>query len=112
MAVRLIERHEDRRRGHTAEVDRPSWTLLSNHGHVLVCLALDPQVRIRDMATQVGITERGVQLIIRDLVEAGFVEASRVGRRNSYTVSPEHRLRHPVEAHVRVGDFLDLFRIS
>ena len=90
-------------------MDGPSWTLMSNHGHVLVCLALDPEVRMRDVATQVGITERAVQLIIRDLVDAGFVVANRVGRRNSYTLSPEPRLRHPVEAHVRVGEFLDLF---
>lgn len=91
-------------------MDGPSWTLLSNHGHVLVCLALDPQLRMRDVATQVGITERAVQLIIRDLVKAGFVVASRVGRRNSYTVLRAQQLRHPIEAHVRVGEFLDLFR--
>lgn len=90
-------------------MDGSSWTLLSNHGHVLVCLALDPQVRMREVAERVGITERAVQLIIRDLVEAGFVVASRVGRRNSYAVSPHHRLRHPVEAHVEVGEFVALF---
>jgi DNA-binding MarR family transcriptional regulator len=95
---------------HTARVKDPSWTLLSNHGHVLVHLALDPEARMRDIATRVGITERAVQLIIGDLIEEGFVVVTRVGRRNSYTLSPEHRFRHPLEAHVRVGDFLDLFR--
>ena len=84
--------------------------MLSNHGHVLVCLALDPGVRMRDVATSVGITERAVQLIISDLIDAGFVAVERVGRRNSYTLSSEQRFRHPLEAHVRVGDFLDLFR--
>jgi DNA-binding MarR family transcriptional regulator len=91
-------------------VKEPSWTLLSNHGHVLVYLALDPEARMRDIATRVGITERAVQLIIGDLIDAGFVVVTRVGRRNSYTLSSEHRFRHPLEAHVRVGDFLDLFR--
>ena len=65
---------------------------------------------MRDVATRVGITERAVQLIISDLIEANFVVAARVGRRNSYTVSSEQRFRHPLEAHVRVGQFLDLFR--
>jgi len=65
---------------------------------------------MRDVATRVGITERAVQLIISDLIQAGFVEVTRVGRRNSYTVSPEQRFRHPLEAHVKVGNFLDLFR--
>ena len=88
----------------------PSWTLLSNHGNVLVHLALDREARMRDIATRVGITERAVQLIISDLIDAGYVVVTRVGRRNSYTLSSEHRLRHPLEAHVQVGDFLDLFR--
>ena len=85
--------------------------MLSNHGHVLVYLALDPEARMRDVATKVGITERAVQLIIGDLIDAGFVVVTRVGRRNSYTLAPEQRFRHPLEAHVPVGEFLDLFRV-
>jgi predicted transcriptional regulator len=86
------------------------WTLLSNHGHVLVCLALDPDMRMREVAQRVGITERAVQLIVHDLTEAGFVSAERVGRRNRYTLSTTSVFRHPLEAHVRVEQFLDLVR--
>lgn len=86
----------------------PGWTFLSNHGHVLVCLAADPDARMRDVAARVGITERAVQMIVGDLEEAGFVIRERVGRRNRYTVVKQGRFRHALEAHVRVGDFLDL----
>jgi predicted transcriptional regulator len=91
-------------------MESPSWTLLSNHGHVLVCLALDPEVRMRDVAARVGITERAVQVIIRDLVEAGMVVATKVGRRNRYTVIRSQKFRHPLEAHVQIGPFTDLVR--
>lgn len=91
-------------------VDVPAWTLLSNHGHVLVCLALDPEIRMRDVATRVGITERAVQQIVRDLSEGGFVITERVGRRNRYTLVPGARFRHPLESHVRFGQFADLVR--
>lgn len=85
-----------------------AWTFLSNHGHVLVALAADPRARMRDVAVRVGITERAVQMIVRDLEEAGYVVRQRVGRRNRYTVVRRGRFRHPLEEHVRVGDFLDL----
>lgn len=85
-----------------------TWTFLSNHGHVLVALALDPEVRMRDVAEQVGITERAVQLITRDLQDEGFVVARRVGRRNHYTVVRSQRFRHPLEAHLGIGSFTDL----
>ena len=88
----------------------PAWTLLSNHGHVLVCLALDPEVRMRDVAIQVGITERAVQMIIHDLVEAGLVVATKIGRRNRYTVVRSQTFRHPLEAGVHIGAFTDLVR--
>lgn len=89
-------------------VSESSWTLLSNHGHVLVCLSLDPDMRMRDVAERVGVTERAVQLIVRDLTDAGFISTERVGRRNRYTLARSSRFRHPLEEHVRVGDFLDL----
>lgn len=85
-----------------------TWTFLSNHGHVLVCLGRDPDVRIRDVADQVGITERAVQQIIADLEEAGYVVRTRTGRRNRYRVRRAGRFRHPLEQQVRVGEFLDL----
>lgn len=85
---------------------------MSNHGHVLVCLALDPEVRMRDIADQVGITERAVQLIVRDLQEEGFVVTHKVGRRNRYAVVNSQRFRHPLESDVRIGAFTDLVRDS
>ena len=84
------------------------WTFLSNHGHVLVSLARDPDIRLRDVADAVGITERAVQQIVRDLAEQGYVHKERVGRRNHYQVVREAGFRHDLEAHVHLGEFLDL----
>lgn len=85
-----------------------SWTFLTNHAHVLLCLAAEPDVRLRDVAETVGITERAVQHIVSDLAAAGVVERTREGRRNRYTVHPEAPLRHPVEAHRHVADLVAL----
>lgn len=85
-----------------------AWTFLSNHGHVLVALALDSRARLRDIAGQVGVTERAVQMIVADLVEAGVVEKRRAGRRNEYLIQREATFRHPLEAATSVGEFLDL----
>lgn len=85
-----------------------SWTFLSNHGHVLMCIAQDPQVRVRDIAESVGITERSVTGILADLEDAGVIEKVRDGRRNSYLVKRRVKLRHPLEAHRTVGSLIDL----
>jgi uncharacterized membrane protein len=82
------------------------WTFLSNHGHVLVCLAQHPDARLRDVAQAVGITERAVQKIVSDLEQAGVVAREREGRRNRYRLHPERPLRHPIEAHRTVGALL------
>lgn len=87
---------------------REGWTFLSNHSHVLVCLGRDPDARLRDVAERVGITERSAQQIVADLEAAGYLERTRVGRRNRYAVQPDGRLRHPLESGVRVGDLLAL----
>jgi DNA-binding IscR family transcriptional regulator len=84
------------------------WTFLSNHGHVLVCLAMDPAARLRDVATRVGITERAVQKIVGDLEEAGVLVRLRSGRRNSYHLNVNVPLRHALEAHRTVGALLGL----
>jgi predicted transcriptional regulator len=84
------------------------WTFLTNHGHVLVCLAADPDARLRDVAEQVGITERAVQQIVRELEEDGYVVKARNGRRNHYTVVRTGRFRHPVESAASVGALIDL----
>lgn len=87
-------------------VDRPGWTFLSNHAHVLVCLAGDPSARLRDIAVEVGVTERTVTAIVADLVEAKILSVTKVGRRNSYRIDLTARLRHPLEADKSVGDLL------
>lgn len=84
----------------------PAWTFLTNHGHVLVCLARDAQPRLRDIAVAVGITERSVQGIIADLEAAGIVRRERDGRRNRYSLSLDVPLRHPLEAHHTVAQLL------
>ncbi len=85
-----------------------SWTFLTNHAHVLVCIAENPDIRGREIANEVGISERAVQGIISDLVEAGYVVREREGRRNHYTINPEGGLRHPLEEDHTVGELLTM----
>ena len=84
------------------------WTFLTNYGHVLLCIASNPQVRIRDLADRVGITERAVQRIIFELEEDGYLTHEREGRRNTYRVRPHLPLRHPVERKNKVAALLAL----
>ncbi len=86
----------------------PSWTFLTNHSHVLICIAADPEARMRDIAGKVGITERAVQRIVEDLTEGGYLEVEKQGRRNSYVVKARKHLRHPVEAHVQLESLLGI----
>jgi DNA-binding IclR family transcriptional regulator len=100
-----------RRSARTAAAAPPSsrqWTFLSNHGHVLVCLARDPRARLRDVAVAVGITERAVQKILADLAAAGVIERHREGRRNRYRLHTDRPLRHPLEAHRSVAALLGM----
>lgn len=89
---------------------RSSWTFLTNHTHVLVCLSEDPDLRGWEIARMVGITERATQKIISDLVAEGYLTRERVGRRNRYTVNRDLQLRHPLEAGHPVGELLDAVR--
>jgi len=84
------------------------WTFLSNHAHVMICLAQDPAIRVRDMARRIGITERAVLKILAALVEEGLVERHRQGRRNYYELDTDMPLRHPIENHHTVGELIDL----
>jgi len=84
------------------------WTFLSNHSHVLICLDRDPHMRLRDVAEQVGITERAVQRIVLELEQADVLTRQREGRRNVYEVHHDRPLRHPVEGHRSVGDLLEM----
>lgn len=88
------------------------WTFLSNHGHVLVCLARNPDARVRDVAAAVGITERAVQNILGDLEEGGVLSRERIGRRNHYDLHFDVPLRHKLEAHRTVGSLLKMVLTS
>jgi DNA-binding transcriptional ArsR family regulator len=84
------------------------WTFLTNHAHVLLCVARDPGMRLRDVAQVVGITERAAQRIVADLVDAGYLEREREGRRNRYRVNSDAPLRHPMDRAHAVGEILDV----
>ena len=84
------------------------WTFLTNHAHVLIALHANPDLVLREVALQVGITERGVQKIVQDLEDEGFIHREKVGRKNHYQVLTEKPLRHPLEAHRNIGDLLKL----
>jgi DNA-binding MarR family transcriptional regulator len=92
------------------DVETPPWTFLTNHAHVLISVAEDPHLRIRDLAARVGITERAVQRIISELEEAGYLTHEREGRRNVYRVRANRPLRHPIEAHHSVSVLLGALR--
>jgi len=84
------------------------WTFFSNHGHVLVCLERDRRARLRDVAAEVGITERAVQKIVRDLQDEGFLSVTKQGRCNRYRINRRKSLRHQLESHCTVGKLLSL----
>lgn len=86
----------------------PRWTFLTNHGHVLVCVAQNPEVRISEIADLVGIGERAAHRIVSDLVRDGYVVRKKDGRRNTYSVDFSQPLRHPLEADHSVGE---IFRV-
>lgn len=87
--------------------DAPGFTYLSNHTHALVALDTSPDLRVRDLADAIGITERAVQRILADLEAVGVLVRERVGRRNHYRIVRKSRLRHPLEQHCTVGCLLE-----
>lgn len=86
-----------------------TWTLLTNHGHVLVFVHRNPDARIRDIAAAVGITERATLNILRNLEDEGYLTRVPQGRRTHYVVNQRRPFRHPAEADHHVGDLLALF---
>lgn len=84
-----------------------NWTFFTNHAHVLICIAADPDIRLREVAERVGITERATQRIVAELEDAGYLRHERHGRRNHYQLHRGGRLRHPIEEHVTIGELLD-----
>lgn len=88
------------------------WTFLTNHAHVLLCVARDPDIRLRDVADYVGITERAAQRIVADLVDSGYLDRTKEGRRNSYKLNAEIPLRHPMDRDHAVGEILAVLDTS
>jgi DNA-binding IclR family transcriptional regulator len=88
------------------------WRFLSNHMQVLLCIQRDPDVRFRDIAQMVGITERAAQRIVADLTESGYVESERVGRRNHYRVNVDAAMRHPAQDGHDIGELLRLLKLD
>jgi hypothetical protein len=97
-----------RRPAMTEPASIPPWTFFTNHGHVLLLLAREPDLLLRDVAARVGITERAAQRIVGELEEAAYLTRERDGRRNHYQVHLDRSLRHPVEAPMTVGDLCGL----
>ena len=85
-----------------------NWTFFTNHAHILFCISQDPNVRLRDAAQRVGITERAAQRIVAELEEAGYLRHEKVGRRNHYEIIADRALRHPIEEHVEVANLLSI----
>jgi DNA-binding MarR family transcriptional regulator len=85
-----------------------TWTFLTNHAHVLLCLSKVPTYRLRDVAEAVGITERAVHRIVSDLEHAGYISIGKDGRRNIYSIHLKKKLRHPVERGKSVGELIHL----
>lgn len=88
------------------------WTFLTNHAHVLLTVAADPEARLRDIAARVGVTERATQLIVKDLTTAGYLSKERVGRRNRYTVATGLPLRHSAESGHSVDELIAIFAVN
>ena len=91
----------------SSDNDHHAWRFVTNHAHVLEAIANDPTIRLRDIATDIGITERTAAQIVNDLEEAGYLTKSRDGRRNRYEVHRELPLRHPRHRHHTVGELID-----
>jgi DNA-binding MarR family transcriptional regulator len=85
-----------------------SWTFLTNHAHVLLCIHQDDEIRLRDIAGRVGVTERAAQKIVSDLADAGYLTIQRVGRRNRYTIEQARPLRHTMERDHLIGELLSM----
>jgi DNA-binding MarR family transcriptional regulator len=97
----------------STENEGRGWQFVTNHTQVLLCIARDPDVRLRDIAEAVGITVGSAQRILADLIEAGFVDRERQGRRNSYRINDSSpMLRHAAQEDQEIGGLLELLRLA
>lgn len=103
--MNLISRDLDQR---SSSSGTNGWDFLTNHAHVLLCVANDPGIRLRDIAAAVGITERAAHRILSQLVEEGYVLRERQGRRNRYEVLSGRPMRHPLVQERDVGELLEV----
>src|SRR5436853_4344628 len=85
-----------------------NWRFLTNHGNTLLCIARDPDARARDIAERVGITERAAQRIVSDLIADGYLERTKIGRRNRYKIDRHGHLRHPLFRDFEIGPLVDI----
>jgi len=85
-----------------------SWNFLTNHGRVLLCIASDPEARLREIAASIDITERRAHGIVSDLVEAGYVVKTKIGRRNHYRIQAHLPLPEPMACENAIGEVLEL----
>jgi DNA-binding MarR family transcriptional regulator len=88
----------------------PGWTFLTNHTQVLLAIAQNPDARLRDIAEDVGITERAAQRLLSDLVGGGYVHRQRLGRRNHYRINPEAQMRHAAQGGIEISGLLDFLQ--
>lgn len=93
--------------GSTTQPTQGSWTFLTNHAHILICLRHEPTLRVRDLADLVGVTERAAHRILGDLIESGYVSKERAGRRNHYRLNLDHPMRHPLERSTPVRHLIE-----
>src|SRR5436190_2201135 len=89
-----------------------AWCFLTNHAQVLVCIGRNPEILLKDVAAQMGVTERAVQRIMADLVNDGYVVRMRIGRQNRYEIRGNRMLPHALEAEVALRDALSLFGVK
>lgn len=85
-----------------------TWAFLTNHAHVLLCIARDPDSRARDIADAVGITERAAQRIVAELIAEGYLLRTKIGRRNRYHIDRNGPLRSPIVRDSEIGDLLEV----
>lgn len=86
------------------------WTFLTNHAHVMLCLAHGESLTARELSLRIGITERSVQAILNDLTEDGYLLKSKAGRRNNFTINTDGRLRHPLESAHTIGALIEALK--
>ena len=104
----MISESGNREQGSEGGPDEPQWSFLTNHARVLLCVAHDPDIRLRDIGDTVGITERAAHRIVGELADAGYLVRERNGRRNRYTVNSHLPLPDPLARSKRVGDLLQV----